>query len=116
MQKFYIVIRTGSLPLNYEENAANTKPDMQSIWKRETDIAKLNAMADDTMVSHRGIEIIEIAPDALTGTMPVESHTHQPLGMLHGGAAVALAETLEVVSKSSMGFEIKAGGRFKPEG
>ena len=50
-----------------------------------------------------GIEIIEASPQRLVGTMPVEGNT-QPLGLLHGGASVALAETL-----GSVGTQLHAG-------
>ena len=40
------------------------------------------------------IRVTEIGPDYLRATMPVNSHTHQPQGILHGGASVALAETV----------------------
>ena len=41
-----------------------------------------------------GIRFTEIGPDYVRGTMPVDARTHQPYGLLHGGASVALAETL----------------------
>jgi 1,4-dihydroxy-2-naphthoyl-CoA hydrolase len=41
-----------------------------------------------------GIEFTEIGEDFIRGTMPVDARTHQPFGLLHGGASVALAETL----------------------
>jgi len=44
--------------------------------------------------SHLGIEFIELGPDYLKGRMPVDERTRQPYGILHGGASVALAETL----------------------
>ncbi|HEV8331797.1 MAG TPA: hotdog fold thioesterase [Steroidobacteraceae bacterium] len=43
---------------------------------------------------HLGIEFTEIGPDFLRGRMPVDDRTRQPFGILHGGASVALAETL----------------------
>jgi 1,4-dihydroxy-2-naphthoyl-CoA hydrolase len=43
---------------------------------------------------HLGIEFTEIGPDFLRGRMPVDERTRQPFGILHGGASVALAETL----------------------
>jgi 1,4-dihydroxy-2-naphthoyl-CoA hydrolase len=43
---------------------------------------------------HLGIELIEIGPDYLRARMPVDARTHQPFGILHGGASVALAETV----------------------
>jgi uncharacterized protein (TIGR00369 family) len=41
-----------------------------------------------------GIEIVEMAPARVVATMPVDRRTHQPYGLLHGGASVALAETI----------------------
>lgn len=46
------------------------------------------------MVGHVGIEITEVGSDYLCGKMPVDKRTHQPMGLLHGGASVVLAETL----------------------
>lgn len=46
------------------------------------------------MVAHLGIEITHVENDSIEATMPVDHRTHQPLGLLHGGASVALAETL----------------------
>lgn len=46
------------------------------------------------MVGHVGIEITEVGTDYLCGKMPVDQRTHQPMGLLHGGASVVLAETL----------------------
>lgn len=46
------------------------------------------------MVSHLGIEFISIGDDYIEATMPVDERTKQPMGLLHGGASVALAETL----------------------
>lgn len=54
----------------------------------------INQMSQNTLVEHLGIEIIELGKDFLIGKMPVDHRTHQPLGMLHGGASVVLAETL----------------------
>jgi 1,4-dihydroxy-2-naphthoyl-CoA hydrolase len=46
------------------------------------------------LATHLGIELTEIGPDYLRGTMPVDARTRQPFGLLHGGASVSLAETL----------------------
>lgn len=54
----------------------------------------INQMSRNTLVEHLGIEIIELGKDFLVGKMSVDHRTHQPLGMLHGGASVVLAETL----------------------
>ncbi|MEC7752420.1 MULTISPECIES: hotdog fold thioesterase [Roseivirga] len=51
-------------------------------------------MSKNTLVEHLGIEVTELGKDYLIGKMPVDHRTHQPLGMLHGGASVVLAETL----------------------
>lgn len=56
-------------------------------------LAQLRAMARGTLVERLGIELLEATPDRVVGTMPVAGNT-QPLGLLHGGATVALAETL----------------------
>lgn len=58
----------------------------------------LNKLSVNTMVSHLGIVFTEIGSDFIKATMPVDSRTHQPLGLLHGGASVALAETLGSVA------------------
>lgn len=54
----------------------------------------LNKISVNTLADHLGIEVIEIGEDSITAKMPVDHRTHQPLGLLHGGASVALAETL----------------------
>jgi 1,4-dihydroxy-2-naphthoyl-CoA hydrolase len=47
-----------------------------------------------TMIDHLGIEFLEIGDDYVKARMPVDHRTHQPFGLLHGGASVTLAETL----------------------
>ncbi|MBC6401444.1 MAG: hotdog fold thioesterase [Ekhidna sp.] len=60
----------------------------------------LNDRGKGCMVEHLGIEFIEIGNNYLVATMPVDERTKQPLGLLHGGASVALAETLGSVGAS----------------
>lgn len=55
-------------------------------------LADLNARIKDNMGGYLGIEYIEIGSNFLKARMPVEARTHQPLGMLNGGASLALAE------------------------
>lgn len=55
---------------------------------------QLNALSRNSLVEHLGIRITDLGEDWLSGTMPVDARTHQPFGLLHGGASVALAETL----------------------
>lgn len=69
-------------------------PDPESIWSRTVTLDALNAIGEDSMVEHLGIRFIEVGPDFMRATMPVDRRTHQPFGLLHGGASVALAETL----------------------
>ena len=65
-----------------------------SIWKRAATPAELTAIGSKSMPGYLGIIITEVGEDFVRGTMPVNAHTHQPFGLLHGGASVALAETL----------------------
>jgi 1,4-dihydroxy-2-naphthoyl-CoA hydrolase len=64
------------------------------IWKQDTDLARLNGLSANTLMEAIGIRITAVGDDWLQGTMPVDHRTHQPYGILHGGASVALAETL----------------------
>ena len=49
---------------------------------------------EDTLLKTLGIEIVEATKGKVVGRMPVEPRVHQPFGLLHGGASVALAETV----------------------
>ena len=64
------------------------------IWKKKINIDDINQWSKNTMVEHVGIHVIEVGDDYLKATMPVDNRTHQPMGILHGGASVVLAETL----------------------
>jgi len=70
------------------------------IWSVEPSLDLLNATSSRTMVSRLGIEFTEVGEDWLSARMPVDEKTHQPLGLLHGGASAALAETLGSVAGS----------------
>ena len=63
------------------------------IFKTAT-AANLNDLEQATIVTHLGIEFIEIGDNFITARMPVDARTHQPFGILHGGASVVLAETI----------------------
>ena len=65
-----------------------------SIWKQTADLDRINGWNANSLVDHIGIRITEIGEDFLRGTMPVDARTKQPFGLLHGGASVALAESL----------------------
>ncbi len=59
-----------------------------------TTIEYLNKLSVNTIAEQIGIEFTEVGKDFICAKMPVDKRTHQPLGMLHGGASVVLAETL----------------------
>lgn len=61
---------------------------------------QLNPLSRGNMGEHLGMEIIEVGEDYLKGRMPVDHRTRQPYGLLHGGASVALAETLGSVASA----------------
>lgn len=65
-----------------------------SLFTKNITTDQLNKMSTNTMVEHLGIVFTEIGDDYISATMPVDHRTHQPYGLLHGGASVALAETL----------------------
>ena len=69
-----------------------------SVFNSAVTIEKLNALSANTLVSHLGIEYTQVGEDFIEARMPVDHRTHQPLGLLHGGASVALAETLGSVA------------------
>lgn len=64
------------------------------IWIRHLSLEALNATSAGTMVGHLGIVYTRLGDDTLEAEMPVDARTHQPFGLLHGGASAALAETL----------------------
>ena len=64
------------------------------MFQRSVTLEQLNALSRNTLMGPLGILFTEIGPDYLRGTMPVDARTHQPYGLLHGGASAALAETL----------------------
>jgi 1,4-dihydroxy-2-naphthoyl-CoA hydrolase len=63
-------------------------------WREGVSLELLNAYARNTMVENLGIVFTELTGDYLRGTMPVNERSCQPMGVLHGGASVAFAETL----------------------
>ena len=65
-----------------------------TIWKTPRSVEELNSGGAGTMVEHLGMRFTEISDDFIRGTMPLDARTRQPYGLLHGGASVALAETL----------------------
>ena len=77
----------------------------------------LNRLSRDTLIEHLGIVFTAAGEDWLQATMPVDARTHQPYGLLHGGASVVLAETLgssagnlcvDTAQQMCIGLEINA--------
>ena len=88
-----------------------------SIWKTPITLDQLKDRSKNTLTEHIGIEFLEIGDDYLTARMPVDDRTRRVGGILHGGASVALAETLGSVAaafcvdqkrKRIVGIEINA--------
>ena len=67
---------------------------MAQIWKRPVSVEGLTAIHVGTAVAHLGIEFLEVGDDFIRARAPVDSRTRQPMGILHGGVSVVLAETL----------------------
>ncbi|KQR08131.1 MULTISPECIES: hotdog fold thioesterase [Xanthomonas] len=86
-------------------------------FRAPVDLAVLNASSRNTLIEHLGIVFTEAGDDWLRATMPVDTRTKQPFGLLHGGASVVLAETLgssagnlcvEMTTQMCVGLEINA--------
>jgi|TARA_B110000438_G_scaffold101878_1_gene100757 1,4-dihydroxy-2-naphthoyl-CoA hydrolase len=82
-----------------------------------TILEKIRERSSSTLVGRLGIEITDIGNQYISGKMPVDDRTKQPFGLLHGGASVALAETLGSIgagnqvnleTHSVVGIEINA--------
>lgn len=67
---------------------------MPSVFRQAVSLDALNALSANTVISQLGIVFTAVGDDWLQATMPVDARTHQPYGILHGGASVVLAETL----------------------
>ena len=67
---------------------------MTTLWKRPLSVEILTQVHVGTTVAHLGIEFLEVGDDYLRARAPVDSRTRQPMGILHGGVSVLLAETL----------------------
>lgn len=57
-------------------------------------LEKMNQMNSNTLMEVLGIEYIDAGEDFIVARMPVDHRTHQPMGLLHGGASAALVETI----------------------
>jgi 1,4-dihydroxy-2-naphthoyl-CoA hydrolase len=74
---------------------------VQPIWfNKSLQVADIESFGYDNLGAHLGMEFSELGPDFLKARMPVDHRTRQPYGILHGGASVALAETLGSVASA----------------
>jgi 1,4-dihydroxy-2-naphthoyl-CoA hydrolase len=73
---------------------------MSKLWLRDPTVDDINNRHTNHIGALIGIEFIEIGDNFIKATMPVDARTHQPYGILHGGASVVLAETLGSVASS----------------
>jgi 1,4-dihydroxy-2-naphthoyl-CoA hydrolase len=87
------------------------------IWTVPITPQEINQRSQGTMLSHLGIEFLEVNEDSLKARMPVDERTLQPAGILHGGASATLAESLgsmaanlcvDPAKKVCVGMEINA--------
>jgi 1,4-dihydroxy-2-naphthoyl-CoA hydrolase len=65
-------------------------------------VAAINQMGEQTLAANLGIEFTEVGADFMCARMPVDKRTLQPYGLLHGGASIALAETLGSVASTAL--------------
>lgn len=89
-----------------------------TIWNENVNKDYLNATGKGTLAESIGLEFTEVGENYLEATLPVDERTVQPHGLLHGGASVALAETLGSVAamlvirdpekQAAVGVEINA--------
>jgi 1,4-dihydroxy-2-naphthoyl-CoA hydrolase len=71
------------------------------IWfNKSVAVHDIQPLSKNTIAEQIGIEFTEIGADFLKGRMPVDNRTHQPYGLLHGGASCVLAETLGSVASA----------------
>ena len=72
-----------------------------SIWyNKELTLSYFEGWGSNSLAEHLGIRFTELGDDYLKATMPVDHRTHQPYGLLHGGASATLAETLGSVASA----------------
>lgn len=81
-------------PASDESRASHPASEEGSIWRGLPDLDLASRMSADCAIGHLGIELTGLGRDHLIGRMPVDHRTRQPVGILHGGASVLLAETL----------------------
>jgi 1,4-dihydroxy-2-naphthoyl-CoA hydrolase len=61
---------------------------------KQVELSQINRFSENTLMGVLGMECVELGDDYLVVRMPVDSRTHQPMGLLHGGASAALIESI----------------------
>lgn len=70
------------------------------IWFKEYNINDWAKRSKGTIHDSLGIEVLEVGSNTITGRMPIDERTFQPMGILHGGASVVLAESLGSIASA----------------
>ncbi|ROS01936.1 1,4-dihydroxy-2-naphthoyl-CoA hydrolase [Sinobacterium caligoides] len=86
------------------------------LWKSPFTLSEIHQLTEKTLCRLLDIEITEIGEDYLVATMPVDARHHQPMGILHGGASVVLAESVGSIASAmanrpgyySVGLDVNA--------
>ena len=73
---------------------------MSKLWFGDADVNAINTRPKNHIGALLGIEFTQLGDDFIKATMPVDARTHQPFGILHGGASVVLAESLGSIASS----------------
>lgn len=68
------------------------------IWQKDIDLKRLQEMPIPKVMANVGFEYVTMAPDYLAGRIKVDENSHQPMGILHGGAICLLAEQVGSVA------------------
>ncbi len=97
-------------------NPLSAAVDAAPIWRRPATPEAINRLHAETLPGLLGIEVVELGPDWLRAEMPVDRRHLQPMGLLHGGANVVLAETIGSVcawlvlpeGEAAVGVEVNA--------
>lgn len=88
------ITKKESLPIDEKNKYPATFMILDKIKNTMTTLEQINTMCKNTLVSHLGMEFISLENEELTVSMPVDERTRQPMGYLHGGASLALLETV----------------------
>lgn len=84
---------------------------------KQISLEEINRFNQNTLMEQLGIQCVEIGDDYIVSTMPVDHRTHQPMGLLHGGASAALIESigsmgstllLDLEKEAPVGLEVNA--------